>query len=30
MNGRTPAKAFAQGIPKANRKEEPASLKSAA
>ncbi len=30
MNGRTPAKAFAQGIPKTNRKEEPANLKTVA
>jgi transposase InsO family protein len=30
MNGRTPAKAFVQGIPKTNRKEEPTTLKTAA
>jgi len=30
MNGRTPAKAFVQGISKTNRKEEPTSLQSAA
>jgi len=30
MNGRTPAKAFVPGIPKTNRKEDPANLKSAA
>ena len=30
MDGRTPAKAFVQGIPKTSKKEEPDTLKTAA